>query len=260
MMLWEKFAPFADRSFSQEFALNPHQRFWEMYLGSRLLDIGFELQPRASDKGPDFHLIIDNSNVWIEATAPSEGVGVDSVPTLMEHSRFDPIPEEKIILRFTNTISEKKGKLLQYQQDGTVQPDDAFLIGICGGRIQLIQFDAPMPSVIKSVYPIGEPKVKIDTMRMEIVEERYESRHEILKVFGSQVSTDSFVDPSYSGISGILYSDTTMINLPNDPDSKFLFVHNYLASVPMRKGWLKIGKDCWVDGNSLYIVQNKRCA
>lgn len=193
MLLWEKFSPFADRSFSYEFAQNLHQRFWEMYLGSRLLDLGYELQPRASDKGPDFHLIIDNRNVWIEATAPSEGVGVDSVPTLEEHSGFDPIPEEKIILRFTNAISEKKGKILQYQKVVIVQDEDTFLIGICGGRILLTLYDAPMPSVIKSVYPIGERKSTIDPVNMEIIEDEYGSRDKILKVSGSQVSTDSFL-------------------------------------------------------------------
>lgn len=44
-----------------------------------------------------------------------------------------------------------------------------------------------------------------------------------------------------------------MTNLPNDPDNEFLFVHNFLASVPMRKGWLKSGKDCWWDGNGWFI-------
>jgi hypothetical protein len=195
--------------------------------------------------------------VWIEATVPGEGVGVDSVPTLMKHSGHEPIPEEKIILRFTNAISEKQKKLIQYQQNGIVQPDDAFLVGICGSGISAISYDASdVPAIIKSVYPIGEHRIIFNTKRMEIVEERYESRYEIHKDSGSPVSTSAFIDPSYSGISGILYANTSMINLPTDPNNDFLFVNNLLASVPLDKGWVKTGIEWWFDRDGLSIIQN----
>ena len=252
-LLWEKFVPFADRSFAREFALHPYQRFWEMYLGSRLLDLEFEIQKRATERGPDFHLIIENRNVWIEATVPSEGVGYDSVPSPTEINKYEPIPEEKIILRFTNAISEKNKKLSQYIEDGTVQQNDAFIIGICGGKIPLAQYNGTMRSIIKSVYPFGEHSSKIDPMSLEIVENGYRKRTKIIKNSGSQVSTDGFFNPLYSGISGIIYSDTTMTNLPNEPYKEFLYIHNYQANVPMRKGWLKSGKDCWFDENGLFI-------
>jgi len=68
--LWQTFSPFADRLFSDEFSRNIHQRFWEMYLGVQLLGLGFDLQPRSSDEGPDLHFIDGNRNVWIEAHVP----------------------------------------------------------------------------------------------------------------------------------------------------------------------------------------------
>jgi len=106
---WEKFEPYADFQFRSEFATQPRHRFWEMYIGVYLLDQNFNLRPHSNQKGPDFHLIEDNRNIWIEATVPSEGTGDDAVPSPFIHdpNRLGQIPENKILLRFTNSVSEK---------------------------------------------------------------------------------------------------------------------------------------------------------
>ena len=255
--LWQTFSPFADRLFSDEFSRNIHQRFWEMYLRVQLLELGFDLHPRSSDGGPDLHFIDGNRNVWIEATVPSEGEGIDKVPSLEEHSGFVPVPDDKIILRFTNSFSEKKKKLDNYLKEGIVLPEDAFLIAICGGIIQLLWFDGPMPAIGRALYPIGEHKVMIDTDKMEIINERYESRYEILKDSGSAVRTDTFLDPMYSRISGVLFSDVAITNISSEPGREFLFIHNYRADVPMDRGWLKTGRDCWVQNDRIHFAQNQ---
>jgi hypothetical protein len=35
--LWKRFGPYADKEFIKEFGRHPEERFWEMYLGVRLL-------------------------------------------------------------------------------------------------------------------------------------------------------------------------------------------------------------------------------
>ena len=135
--------------------------------------------------------------------------------------------------------------------------EDAFLIAICGGIIQLLWFDAPLPAIVRALYPIGDHKVTIDTMKMEIIDEHYEARHEILKDSGSAVSTDTFLDPLYSRISGVLFSDVDITNIPSEPGREFLYIHNYHANVPMEKGWLKIGKDYWFQENQIHFSQNQ---
>ena len=142
MDLWENFTPYADPLFVQEFAIQPHQRFWEMYLGASLLNQGYHLKKRLSDEGPDIHLIEDDIIIWIEATVAGEGKGVDSVPTLKEYTSFVPIPEENIILRYANAISEKFKKLKGYLRKGIVKPSDGYVIGINGGEIGLELFNA----------------------------------------------------------------------------------------------------------------------
>ena len=36
--LWRRFEPYADKQFIKEFGRHVEERFWEMYLGVRLLD------------------------------------------------------------------------------------------------------------------------------------------------------------------------------------------------------------------------------
>lgn len=256
LSLWNEFAPFADRSFCREFALHPHQRFWEMYLGVHLLSLDFELVHRKTDKEPDLHLIINNKHVWIEATVPGKGEGADKVPTINEHSSFTPIPVEKIILRFTNNLSEKKDQLRNYMCEGIVKPHDRYLIAINGGRIPLVQFDAdPIPAIVKSVYPIGKNQVLIDTNKFEIIKDQYMLRTCIIKKCGSKVSTCFFEDSTNANIPGIIYSETTMINLPTIPKDDFLFIHNNISDAPLDQGWLKSGKECWRNGDTLYFAE-----
>ena len=92
---WQKFEPYADLQFPQEFARQPHRRFWEMYLGVYLPDQNFNLIPKKDPEGPDFHLIEDNRNIWIEATVPNEGIGEDAVPSRFIHNRLAKIKMSK---------------------------------------------------------------------------------------------------------------------------------------------------------------------
>lgn len=256
MSLWNQFYPYADRSFINEFALHPHQRFWEMYLGVHLLNLGFKLLPPTIDIGPDIHLVIDDRNVWIEATVPGEGEGKDNVPTIHEHSQFEEIPVEKIILRFTNSLSAKNEKLNNYLQDGIIKPEDSFLIAICGGMIQLVQMDAdPIPSIVKSVYPIGNKQILLGTTKLEIIDDRYNLHAYVVKESGSTVSTKFFGIPSNSKISGVIYSETTMTNQQSINNDDFLIIHNSFADNPVKKGNLRLGKECWKDGDKLFFAQ-----
>jgi hypothetical protein len=255
--LWRKFYPFADRLFVDEFSRNLHQRFWEMYLGVQLLELGFDLQPRSSDEGPDLLINDGNRKVWIEATVPSEGVGIDRVPNLEEHTGFVPVPDDRIILRFTNSISEKNNKLDNYLREGIVFPEDAYLIAVCGGIIQLMWFDGPMPNIVRALYPVGDHKVTLDFENKEIIDEHFESRYEILKDSGSPVRTDSFLDPTYSRISGVLFSNVAITDIPIEPGREFLFIHNYHADLPIERGWIRTGKDYWFQDNRIHSTQNK---
>jgi hypothetical protein len=257
--MWCIFSDWADSTFPQQFAYNVHPRFWEMYLGVRLLDLKFQLIPKQSSFGPDFHVVLDGKNLWIEATAPTEGSGNDAVPSLYEHSGIDPVPEDKIILRFTNAIAEKVKQREDYIQKEVVSRRDPYVIAVNGHGIGMNLLEGPQPNILKSVYPVGDYSFTIDVNTLETVRKGYQTRFQILKRSGAPVPTNAFLDPIYSGISGILYSNVALWAMPIIPGCEYLFIHNALADIPLEIGWLGTGKDCYKEGNNLTIVTHSKC-
>jgi hypothetical protein len=251
--LWQIYHPFADPNFPKEFANNLHARFWELYLGVYLLEQGVELIPKRSSVGPDFQFMQLDRRYWIEATAPGEGEGPDAVPSLEEHSGRDPVPEDKIILRFTNAISKKKEQFQDYLDTGVVESDDVLIIAVNGRGIRMLMFDGPLPAIVKSVYPFGNYVVTVDSETAEVIREGYQTRHAIQKDSGAEVSTSAFLDPEFSIVSGVLYSSSALWDLPLQPGREFLFVHNSLASNPVEAGWLNVGYEYYKDGDNIFV-------
>jgi len=251
--MWRSFEPFADPEFRTEFALQIHPRFWEMYLGSHLIRTGFKLLPRKASAGPDFHVRQDSQEIWIEAAAPDEGQGPDAVPSIFEERPFEPVPEDQIILRFTNAIGLKKARRDAYIAEGVVQAGDPFVIAINGRGLPMTLYEGPLPAIIRAVYPFGKYKVTFRVLTGETVREGYERRTEIEKNSGSPVPTTAFIDPTYAGISGILYSSAALWDYPPSPGSEFLYIHNSMATSPIRQGFFPSGKECFLQGNGILI-------
>ena len=66
--------------------------------------------------------------------------------------------------------------------------------------------------------------------------------------------TDVFLNPQYSGISALISSAADVYNHPAGLGEDFHFIHNALASNPLPKGWLPLGKEYWPSGGSLEII------
>ena len=67
--MWQKFEAWADPNFPEQFSQHVRARFWEMYLGVRLLEKYFHLVPKKFSDCPDFHILLEGKHLWIEATA-----------------------------------------------------------------------------------------------------------------------------------------------------------------------------------------------
>lgn len=246
-----KYRKYADPDFPKQFAQGIHTRFWEMYLGVELIHMGFNLTPKNSPAGPDIHFMHKGKNYWIEAIAPGEGEGIDAVPHNEEHDGFVPVPDEKIILRFTNAISEKKKQFEEYKLSRIVQSDDILIIAINGGKIDLLIFDESITLIVKSVFPIGNFVMTIDRLGQSILNEGYSRRIVILKESGSPVETSSFLHPDYSMIAGILYNYVKLVEMPSPSNKDVIFIHNPLASSNCNFGWLGVGTEYFVENQNL---------
>jgi hypothetical protein len=258
--MWRAFSVWADPTFPQQFACNGHSRFWEMYLGICLIERNFQIVRKQSSHGPDLHITIDGINLWIEATAPEESVGIDAVPSIYEHKGYEPVPEDKIILRFTNAISEKIKKREDYIKKGVIGSNDAFVIALNGGRISMTLLEGPLPAIIGSVYPAGDYSVIFDVNKLEIIREGYKIRDHISKSSGSAVPTNSFLDPKYSCITGILYSNAALWDMPTKPGCELLYIDNSVANIHLKPNWLGIGKYCYLENHHLTIITQQPCA
>lgn len=246
--LWEMFHPYADKSFRFEIAHQFFPRFWEMYLGCFFLKKGFELLSRDSDTGPDLKLNHHNKTIWIEAISPTVGQGSDKVPELKPGVVMN-VPKKQIILRYSSSIAEKYKKLENYKSKKIVKDDDIFIIAINGFKVEKSHMSWTIPLIVKSVFPVGNEQVTIDLNTGEIIDEKYKFRSDIEKKSGSIVSTNIFMNPKHSGISGIIYSRAELWNLPWKMGADFVYISNPKAKNVFERTWLPDSRHFWVDEN-----------
>jgi hypothetical protein len=124
--LWDRFRGFADPHFRTEVRRDFHARFWEMYLTCAL-------QERAAQRGavlsypkpgPDILVEHEGNRVWVEAVLATNGT--TGHPDTVVESNPDgsgKIPEEKLVLRYTNAIAEKYRKYCGDLRDGIICSD-----------------------------------------------------------------------------------------------------------------------------------------
>lgn len=277
---WISLYKYLDPGFEIEIAIKNkfHQRFWELYLGLTLQNLNLELIPKKRQEGPDFCILLDGKNLWIEATTADVGRGEDKVPEpiLDEVNR---VPEEQILLRLTNVFSCKNCKrptgtstiLLsdntssgscknckrqEYISKGIVKTDDLFVVGINGFLAAKLS-DTEIPYIVKSVFGYGKDVATISLKTLEIINRFYEYRQYVIKKNLSPVSTSPFTNGELPGISGIIYSNVDIWNLPALPGSDFKFVHNptVYPNIRIQQEWMPIGQEYWVEGDMLRVKQ-----
>jgi hypothetical protein len=120
--LWSRFEPYADKQFIKEFGRHVEERFWEMYLGVRLLKGRKALRKKDKlpnekrDEGPDFCIQKGRRRIWVEVIAPSPGdeSNLDKVPDLFT-SGAGSDSRRKIELRIASALKAKTDKFARYR-------------------------------------------------------------------------------------------------------------------------------------------------
>jgi len=255
--LWARYEPYADSNFRTAIASDFHSRFWEMYLAVTLLDLGFQLRPRREmgEEGPDICISSAETNIWIEAIAcgasPSDNTESENG---FDENGFESV-DESVILRYTSAIDEKFRKYGKYVNRGIVSNSEPFLIAVNGSRVP---FSLPdnnpsdrIPNIIKAVLPFGNYAIWVDPETNRIVKDGYTYREEIVKLSGNKVSTNIFLNPKYTGVSGILFSNLDISKPREKYGDDLLFFRNPIALNPLPAGWLKAGIEYRLEGKKL---------
>lgn len=257
--LWERFRPNAEPAFRDELARAFHQRYWEMYLGCGLLNVGLVLAPKPP-AGPDFKIQTRDRLIWIEATVPKAGTGADAVPDYAS-GKAEQVPVEKILLRLRSAIEDKYRNLLRYQEKKIVSADDCVVVAVNGGLIPHSILETDPPRILSALFPLGDRFVTIDRSTLEIVDTGFRYRGRLIKQSGSEVRTTLFASEDYAYLSAVLYSNSDAGNHPAEVaniGSDFTIIHNPFAKNPIPCGVLPSGRDYLVENE--YLVCRTRPA
>jgi hypothetical protein len=240
---WKVFKPFADREFRTEIKSSFDARYWEMYLANALVTQGFKID--APKPGPDLGIHHNGVRIWFEATSPERGANdnPDQVPdikfaTAGENLQFQDVPNESMLLRYLNSISEKRRQYTSWLQQGIVAPEDAFIIAINPRRLRHDFRDGDPPRILQAAYPIGSPYAALDPPSGKTLEAGYQFQDKIVRkkvVEGKEVevATGVFLLPEYACVSGLLCSRVDAANQPPQVGADFQLVENYNAKAPM---------------------------
>lgn len=282
--LWNNFEPYADTEFLSEIQKAFHQRFWEMYLGNALLQIGHHIGSSLNNHGPDLFVQKDEMKIWIEAVAAKKGEGPDApvdpqvgMVEVMPGLKIDAVPEKEsvddyddligfstpsgekfrinvkafdevpILLRYRTAIDAKVNKYSSYLAKGRVNENEPYVIAVNGAGIPLDMTQDEPPRILKALFGLGDEQRIIDRSTMEVIEATFTSRPQIIKQSGKLVPINIFSNSSHEGISAILYSTVDVANCPYNLGSDFVLVHNPNAKNPLPLGSLKVGTEYWVD-------------
>ncbi len=238
--LWVKYKPYADRHFLNQIRTNFHQRSWEMYVGNVFLKNGLTIQ--SQNEGPDF---IINKIAYIECVAPTKGdpAKPDSVPemfiaTMPEEIRVQNVPVDKMILRITQAVKDKA--LNQYKNWKSKKWFDfkmPFIIAINTNDLKYGD-DSDIPNVLKALFGLQFRQINIKTGATNFLH-----RNKIDKSNNKSVPVNYFINEDFNFVSGILFSDKSVLNHPENIGEDCLFVNNPFAKNPINKSFIKLFKN-----------------
>jgi len=236
--LWLFFERHADKEFRTELRRTFDARYWEMYLTVSLILAGYEVT--CPKPGPDAGITYRGQRIWFEEVAPDCGdpSKPDSVPTGLAGQ----VPEEKIILRYLNSISTKyKDQYSNWLANGTVSDKDAMVYAINPRALPGDERDRDPPRLLQVAYNIGLPNVEIDPTSMKVVGTGYEFRGFIRKAAkdegqeGTEIPTGIFQQKEYAWLSGLLCSRAEPVNRPSEMGADFQLAPNSHASARLPK-------------------------
>ena len=252
--LWRDCAAFLDPDTLQRATLSMPTVFWELYLAHTLNSNGISVQPQARTKqnqeGPD--LFAANPDVWIEAIMPELGTGPDAMEYPPMGEAYDT-PVDSFILRLRGAFETKARRMTDYMRAGLIQPGQATIIAISGGRLPTAIGEGPVPRILKAILGVGNLVLHVAPSAGQIVDHSVEHKDEVEKKSGP-IRTDPFLDPDYSHISAVVYSPCDWVTHPEKPGPDFTVIHNENASVKLPRGWLQVGDEFWREGNDLHSV------
>lgn len=222
--LWVRYAPLADAHFRADAKNHFLERFWEMYIAVTFMERGFKLC-RVGGEGPEFYFELSQRRIWVEAVAPGPGTGPDQVCE-PQNGVVTKVPTEKILLRFTQALVDKRKKYLEALRKDIVSCEDGYLLAINSSRIPHPLCSNTMPYFVQAFLPCGSLAVARDPKTGNIVDSFHQYRDTVVKQSGQDISTKAFLDSEFQFVSAVLHSRVDCVNCPMELGADFCILHN----------------------------------
>ena len=276
--LWERFEPFAEKGFIDNFGKKPSPGYWEMAVGCFLLDCGLSLSSewaqRGNTKGPDFLVEnVDGKRLWVECTTC--GLGEDENDNIPQRENYlDTLDLEReeegawsyicgqhlrqIKLRVATRFEGKIEHMQRSIDNPTCEPkvDDYFVVAIGGGEIPSVIWNDNITDdlgIVSLFAPIRDTNL-IDLKNGRILEKESKTNK-----IGSQTTTtvekpfmlkDENKEIDNNIISHILFSKSSISSNSSAWNSNFYSLNNYNALQPLPDGLFSEARNLslkWVD-------------
>lgn len=239
---------------------------WESLLFWHFNSRGFKFREnmvkKSGQNGPDFGLLHNGKTIWVEAIVPAPvGIPPENLepPCNIKRPKALSEPHEQMLLRWTHAIKTKKERVVEYIRDGIISEDDSIVIAVNSCRLQYFAFSetgiSQFPYAVEATFPIGPLSIQISKEGKMTGPATNTQRYHILKVNGSAVPTDNFLNPEYGVISGVLGSHQR--DLWRMAPFHLSLVHNPLAIAPMPKKIFGAAKEFVCDlGEKSFSLRN----
>ncbi len=238
--MWEIFSRLADIDFVKQFARHPDNRYWEMFLGYHFTKWGFG-KLDAPKPGPDLSVGSPQLGLFlIEAICLSSGeVGRTATLLPLRSGEAEWWPADKVAMRFTGAIKEKREKLQLWRSSGYVPSDIAYLIAINSAGLSGRRATHEDALSVVFAFLAGAVAIRVGPEN-QIVDEFRVVDDKI--VAGSKIITkNGFLDGSLRDVSGIIHCPVSWMWPYEEMRLQVALIPNPTAAVSSPGGTLGFG-------------------
>jgi hypothetical protein len=259
---WLECAPYVDSDAAEKATRDLASVFWELHLAYALKFVGKLLVPRnrlayRNNKGPD--LFMANPDVWVEAVVVRPGNGPDALDTNLEFGKVYDYNPDRLVLRMRSVIRDKSTKLRSYFDANIIKAGQSAIVAISGVSLpwRYKYSGCYPPEIVRAVFPANNQVIELDRKTLAQTAHYLEYRDTIQKTLGANVSTDVFLDPTFSHVSAILYDESCWVGQSGHPGIGFKIVHNPHAATPLPDGWYPTGDEYWWENSAVRHQQHR---
>lgn len=219
--MYEEYKGFEDTNFLEDAKQHFWQRLWEMHVHVTLIHKGFNLLHTHDNELDHKILLKDNRVIWVEATLPTKGTGINAAPVRTEY--WGDVDEyiDPIIPRITQVLREKKS---QVDAKGLEAP---VLVAITGADVDDLAGGTDLDLIEGVLY--GRGRLRMNRER----EMSYGTKRPVFNNNGKPIPIGLFEDPAYQRISAVLYRHKHPAVTPVEERSDILVIHNHKALHPI---------------------------